>query len=201
MYLLKVFNGTQHFLNLCTVLFLNVVIIWYIKKSGLPKKMLTFQQNSKNSKFQEKTLRLWEVFCWNWSLHPCGFHLMDSTLGGAVTFNSWWTMWRLHISTAFRWIGEAFRKPVMLGSCWRAENDFSQRRRCFFFFFSEGQVFRSDGSDTRFGPYLLKVRYPGKFLLNRHGFMCVYGSKIGSMPPKKTFFLNRSYFTNRHRNQ
>ena len=27
MYLLKVFNGTQHFLNLCTVLFLNVVII------------------------------------------------------------------------------------------------------------------------------------------------------------------------------
>ena len=35
---------------------------------------------------------------------------------------------------------------------------------------------------------------------NRHGFMCVYGSKIGSMPPN-FFFLNRSYFTHRHRNQ
>lgn len=64
----------------------------------------------------------------------------------------------------------------------------------FCFFFSEGQVFRSDGSDTRFGPYLLKVRYPGKFLLNRHGFMCVYGSKIGSMPPKKTFFSEQIIF-------
>ena len=178
MYLLKVFNGTQHFLNLCTVLYLNVVIIWYIKKQAY-KKNATFQHNSKNSKFQKKNLGFERVFSFRIGrfIHADSI-FMDSTLGGAVTFNSWWTMWRLHISTAFRWIGQAFRKPVMLGSCqWQARLRLPAAS-ALFFFFSEGQVFRSDGSDTRFGPYLLKVRYPGGSK-RRYGFMCIYGLKIG----------------------
>ena len=127
MYLLKVFNGTQHFLNLCTVLFLNMVIIWY-KKIRLTKKC-NFPTNSKNSKFQKKTAL--RGFFWNWSLHPCypfyGFHLRwGSDIQFLVDNVEASHLYGLQVNR------RAFRKPVMLGS-WPARVRLLAASALFFF--------------------------------------------------------------------
>ena len=153
-----------------------------MKKSSL-QKICNFPTNSKNSEFQKQIFGFVRFFLELVASSMLSIFL-DSTLGGAVTFNSWWTMWRLHISMAFRWIGEAFRKLVMLGS-WPARVRLLAASA---WFFSEGQVFRSDGSDTRFGSHVLKVRYSGRFQEEAWLYVYIWFKNLLDAIQKNVFF-------------